>query len=1800
MSKILFFVEAEQGLGHIIRSQNLIDEIKQISPEADIVCLTNTKLSHLFKDCRTIERSDVLRQNHISQAGQLNEVFDSVFIPIVEEERPDIIVFDTFYSVNVCKKYPEIRKVLILRKYYDNDLNFFFNENCYSLFDLVLIPHEKEEFARVQVPKSPNILFVGPIVRKDNYVDTDKIKAKYGISEGDFVVLATAGGGGFADAADFVNCCLEAFGAVKKSLPKVKFIMLTGPFFQQKIDSTDIKILEFDEDFTSLLAVANLVVSQAGYNSINELAYYRKRAIIIPSKKPNDDQFERAEYAKRFGFEVLNGFDAAQLKTLIFGTARQDQIKTDYRIITGNYFAAWQILNLPKQQVKFNLVDGPYRLRLWDRCNNNCLFCQVLPFKSSDEKSFESIRSELLGCKNKGYREVILPCNTDIRADLHDILAYAKKLGLKTVLETNGRMFSYRDFAERTSGLVDRFDVFLNGSQEVHDKISSADAFEQAMQGISNLIGLGADTQVNTVITNYNYNELKNTILVLKDLGVKAWRPIFPVLKEPNQHIPEVSECYEQLDEAIKFAREQDIDVVTGEVFYNPFIPDHLNLTADNAYLAYEAPTSPKEESTRNKWIDWEVTGTCNYWCSYCGLKQQRADSVYVHKHEAVISQLKRLPGIWNVMLYGGEPLIVENISQIVRDVLEKTQHKVSFVTNLSPDIVQLKKIFDLPAERVAFVTASFHSEFSDANTFFDKAIKVNDFLKTKGIKFSACTVAIKGRLSDLKRFGERFKQAGIEFELQPLRTGACFAKYSDDEKSIFSSFGRTFGLEDLNFKGRRCYAGAEYFALSPNGDAWRCYASKIAGSNDEGFLGNVYDGTFQAWEGPRECPYDFCPCVTPYAQNIVSDKQPKISIIIPTYNRKELLEPALMSLFNQDYPKNQYEIIVVDDGSNDGTMEMVKQLSPTCSLKYIYWPRAKPYVFGEPGNRAGPARNLGVKNSQGELLLFWDSDMVAAPDMLKQHLENYDSNKETVVLGLRKNLKAEVSSIDLKQRVASCNLLFTESELGPNTKVGRMLAALGYDIMNFQHPWFFVISNNLLMKRKLFDSVGSFAQDFVFWGDEDQELGYRIWKRGATIVTQNLALGYHQYHPDESKSYENFLRAKKIHLNLLYKKFLDISVYGFQRHYLGNISLEALKVPLEVSINLTNRCDKRCAMCFESPESRKTRLELSLNEMKSIIDQLRTLGVNCINLSGGEPTLHPDLLEIITYASNKQMKVNVNTSGSFDSKFAESLVASGMDSINFSLDFCDEKKHDEFRGYIGLYDRVLANIKALKSKVLVNVKAVVMAQNLEDLPELARFVYNLGINGITLQAFDPFFAELIDGNIRIGTKQHIDMKLLWVQPEQYELLDRVIDELVEFKKQNNFIRNSYEYLSILKQYFRTPDNLQLGIQCPSGNYFGIHYDGKVMPCWGIGWNVGNAKDEPLKDILSSKPFILSREVMQKCQIPCLLECYSQWNQFPLNLEKSKELNHNGKDKYPSIWKIEPTTKCNLKCPACPTGKGLVPTAEMPFEQFQSIVDNKGRWIKTLLLWGYGEPLLHKNIFKMIKYAKDKGVPFVKTSTNCHFLSKPRIKHLLGSGLDHLIVCLDGVSEETYTKYRKEGNFNKVLRNIRFLIQEKHRRNLARPVIELQFIIMSHNEHEIPEVKKLAQDLGVDRLVLKKVGILPEDNSLLPKNPEYNRYSHMPKPDEKCPLPWNLVFIRADGSVNVCYCLRTDMGEEYVMGNAFKEDLSLIWNNEKYRKLREQMSSARLQMSICASCPSSPGNLNYDEIEFGNLTVKAI
>lgn len=288
---------------------------------------------------------------------------------------------------------------------------------------------------------------------------------------------------------------------------------------------------------------------------------------------------------------------------------------------------------------------------------------------------------------------------------------------------------------------------------------------------------------------------------------------------------------------------------------------------------------------------------------------------------------------------------------------------------------------------------------------------------------------------------------------------------------------------------------------------------------------------------------------------------------------------------------------------------------------------------------------------------------------------------------------------------------------------------------------------------------------------------------------------------------------------------------------------------------------------------------------------------------------------------------------------------------------------------------------------------------------------------------------------------------------------------------------------------------------------------------------------------------------------------------------------------FPPIVNIEPTNICNLRCPLCITGSMQMerPYGRMELDHFKKFVDQVADKIIYITLYHQGEPYLHKQFNDMVAYAKSKGV-YVATSTNAHFFTPELSEQVVKSGLDSMIISLDGVTQESYAKYRVLGQLDTVLDGIRNLVEAKKKFKRKTPYLFLQFLVMKHNEHEIPAIKKLARELGVDRLLIKttQVMTLEEAKEWLPESDKYRRY----KLDENefkakqgqgvCPRVWMTTLVDWDGQVVPC-CF--DKNGEHAMGNlAADEDFEDIWDNERYNDFRKRMLKDRNSIDICRNC----------------------
>jgi len=301
---------------------------------------------------------------------------------------------------------------------------------------------------------------------------------------------------------------------------------------------------------------------------------------------------------------------------------------------------------------------------------------------------------------------------------------------------------------------------------------------------------------------------------------------------------------------------------------------------------------------------------------------------------------------------------------------------------------------------------------------------------------------------------------------------------------------------------------------------------------------------------------------------------------------------------------------------------------------------------------------------------------------------------------------------------------------------------------------------------------------------------------------------------------------------------------------------------------------------------------------------------------------------------------------------------------------------------------------------------------------------------------------------------------------------------------------------------------------------------------------------------------------------------------------------------FPYSLSVEPTNICNLHCPECPSGNGELTRKRgtILFDDYKKIIDDSYKYLLNLFLYFQGEPFISKNIFEMIKYASDKNI-YTATSTNGHFLSKENSFKIVESGLDKLIISLDGTTQDVYEQYRVSGNLEKVIEGIKNLIEIKSKLKSKTPFVELQFLVLGTNEHQKDDFLKLGKLLKVNSIKLKTAQIYDYENGskFIPNNKKYSRYIATESIESKkttesrlfnkyvlkkklknrCPRLWNSAVVTINGDVLPC-CF--DKDAKYSLGNIKKKSVSEIVNNQNFKMFANILLRNRKDIDICRNC----------------------
>lgn len=290
---------------------------------------------------------------------------------------------------------------------------------------------------------------------------------------------------------------------------------------------------------------------------------------------------------------------------------------------------------------------------------------------------------------------------------------------------------------------------------------------------------------------------------------------------------------------------------------------------------------------------------------------------------------------------------------------------------------------------------------------------------------------------------------------------------------------------------------------------------------------------------------------------------------------------------------------------------------------------------------------------------------------------------------------------------------------------------------------------------------------------------------------------------------------------------------------------------------------------------------------------------------------------------------------------------------------------------------------------------------------------------------------------------------------------------------------------------------------------------------------------------------------------------------------------------YPISISVEPTTSCNLRCPECPSGLRAFtrPTGMLQKDFFRDTIDQLHKDLFYLVFYFQGEPYLNPDFLEMVKYASSKGI-YTATSTNAHYLNDANAKKTVESGLDRLIISIDGTTQDVYQQYRVGGKLDKVLEGARNIVKWKKELGSKKPFVFFQFLVVKPNEHQLEDVKRLGKEIGVDEVRFKTAQVydyINDPHKLIPTVEKYSRYKKdkngvfqfKNELNNHCWRLWHSPVITWDGLVVPC-CFDKDAQHQLgdLKGKPFRE----IWHNENYVHFRRQILQSRKNIDICANC----------------------
>ena len=288
----------------------------------------------------------------------------------------------------------------------------------------------------------------------------------------------------------------------------------------------------------------------------------------------------------------------------------------------------------------------------------------------------------------------------------------------------------------------------------------------------------------------------------------------------------------------------------------------------------------------------------------------------------------------------------------------------------------------------------------------------------------------------------------------------------------------------------------------------------------------------------------------------------------------------------------------------------------------------------------------------------------------------------------------------------------------------------------------------------------------------------------------------------------------------------------------------------------------------------------------------------------------------------------------------------------------------------------------------------------------------------------------------------------------------------------------------------------------------------------------------------------------------------------------------------PMTVSIEPTTACNLRCPECPSGLRSFSRDQGTLKEgfFRKMIEELGPQLSYLIFYFQGEPYINPNFLDMVRHAHEKGI-YTITSTNGHFLNDDNARRTIESGLDRMIISVDGTTQEVYEQYRRSGDLENVLEGARNMVKWRKKMGVRHPHLIFQFLVVRPNEHQMDDVLRLAKEIGIDEVKFKSAQVYDyeDGNPLIPTKEKYARYVKQAdgrytvkhaltnrcwKLTHSCVITW-------DGMVVPC-CFDKDATHQ--LGDLKEQRFDEIWQGPAYRSFRERIVKGRSEIDICKNC----------------------